>query len=187
MSFKGTKYTGEYRDAVSIAKLIRKDIKDAVKAGSLPADLKVSVRSSYYSGGQSIDVTWHAPNTTIYSIECTCRGLYNGHEVSDTCYDRDGRYVGLTFTKTGEEIEETLRSIMNAYNYDNSDAQIDYFERLFYGHVQFDRWGKGPTPANLDYPLGLAELIIALWDGGRDRNLLESLRQAELLTKLEVN
>ncbi len=35
-------------------------------------------------------------------------------------------------------VESELDNIMNAYNYDNSDSMVDYFDVNFYGHVRFE-------------------------------------------------
>ena len=183
--FTGNKYTG-YRNAVDIAKEIRKDIKQAIKDGTLPSDLKVSVRSSYYAGGQSINVKWSAPKTKLFTISCECSGSYRGHAPSGECTTtKSGGWVRLSYLESAEVISNTLRDITNAYNYDNSDVQSDYFERLYYGFADYDYSAKA-TPENLDYPLELSELIIGLWNGGKDRDLRDAYQQALLLTKLEV-
>jgi len=182
--FTGTKYTG-YRNAVDIAKEIRKDIKQAIKDGSLPSDLKVSVRSSYYAGGQSIDVKWSAPKTKLFTVACQCVDAWKNHDPL-VCKNPNPSWTQLHFIESAEVIGNTLRDITNAYNYDNSDVQSDYFERLYYGFADYDMYGAGVTPENLDYPLELSELIIGLWNGGKDRDLRDAYQQALLLTKLEV-
>jgi hypothetical protein len=185
-NFKGNKYIG-YRNAVDIAKEIRKDIKQAIKDGTLPSDLKVSVRSSYYAGGQSIDVKWSAPKTKLFTLACVCSGAYRGHAPSGECTTTNSRgWVQFYNLETTDVIDKTLQDITNAYNYDNSDVQSDYFERLYYGHADYDMYGAGVTAENLDYPLELSELIIGLWNGGKDRDLRDAYQQALLLTKLEV-
>ena len=44
------------RGLKDVAKDVRRDIREAVKTGSLPKDFKASVRISRYSMGQSLDV-----------------------------------------------------------------------------------------------------------------------------------
>ncbi len=46
----------DYRTTADFAKLVRADIKAALKAGKLPKGLKVSVRSDSYSMGSSINL-----------------------------------------------------------------------------------------------------------------------------------
>ena len=54
----GDKYQDGLRDAAQIAKLIRKDIKDAIAAGTLPGTFRDNyrVRTQKYSMGQAIDI-----------------------------------------------------------------------------------------------------------------------------------
>lgn len=73
MSVKGRKRGVKRRDAESIAKLIRKNIKKAVRKGILPSDLLVSVNYCYESWGQTVDLTWSAPQTTLFTIDCGCK------------------------------------------------------------------------------------------------------------------
>jgi hypothetical protein len=143
---EGSKYTG-FRSAVDIAKDIRKDIKEEVAAGRLPKDLKVSVRSRYYAGGQSIDINWSSSVAT--------------HQVKEV-YGR----LTLTYSTLGDAIFRKLKSIAEAYNYDNSDATVDYFDTLFYCSPQWDWkvklkgtniWGLEPR---------VAETMLVLFNDG---------------------
>lgn len=57
--------------AVETAKKIRVDIKAAIKAGTLPAGLKVRVTSKGFSGGESIHVSIEELNDPIFdTIGC---------------------------------------------------------------------------------------------------------------------
>jgi hypothetical protein len=171
------------RDAESIAKLIRKSIKKAVKKGLLPSDLEVSVKYYYESWGQSIELTWSAPKTTLFTIDCGCKKNYykRGHVISDSCRKSDSFYLKQNATYT--EIEEELRSVMDSYNNDDSRYEVYNEDKIFYGQVEFDSWQK-ITPVNLKYPSVLAELIIGLWNGGLDRDLRDAFMQAEMLLRL---
>jgi hypothetical protein len=139
---EGSKYTG-FRSAVDIAKDIRKDIKEEVAAGRLPKDLKVSVRSRYYSGGQSIDILWSSK--------------YGTHVVEET-----NGYGAIRYSTHGQAIQDKLKAIGAAYNYDNSDAQSDYFDTLFYCIPQWD-YNVKIKPSNLnDLDPRVAETFITL-------------------------
>jgi hypothetical protein len=141
---EGSKYTG-FRSVVDIAKDIRKDIKEAIRLHELPSDLKVSVRSRYYAGGQSIDIDWSAGKGTH---QLTC-GYHRGRPWADCASSCDPEYymqVGLS--SLGEHIERKLKEIANAYNYDNSDVQVDYFDTLFYCTPSWN-WQVRPTASNL--------------------------------------
>ncbi|MDQ2737929.1 MAG: hypothetical protein M3Y35_04740 [Actinomycetota bacterium] len=117
-AFVGTKYAGGHQPASDIGKSLRADIKHAQLAGALPRSARFSVTSSAYSGGQSVRV-----------------------EVQDLP-DRDtrvinwkGGYVTERLSEAGEELQKTVRSMLNAYQRDNSDIQSDYFDVQFYGDV----------------------------------------------------
>jgi hypothetical protein len=140
---EGSRYTG-FRPVTEIAKDIRRDIKAAVKDGSLPADLKVSVRSNFYAGGQSIDLDWSAVHGT-HQLQCSYhRAPWNLCE--GTCDPEFYLQVGLS--THGQVIERKLNAIANAYNYDNSDVQSDYFDTLYYCTPQWD-WRIKPKGTNI--------------------------------------
>lgn len=140
----GSKYQG-FRPSVEIAKDIRRDIKAAVRNGSLPSDLKVSVRSRYYAGGQSIDIAWSATRGT-HELWCSRhQARWIGWCENTDC---DGTYLHVGLSTLGRDIEDNLRSIADAYNYDNSDPMVDYFDTLFYCHPQWN-WGVRVKASNL--------------------------------------
>ena len=127
-NFKGSKLE-ETRNlnTTEIAKLIRKDIKAAKKAG-LPVG-KVSVRTSYYAGGSSIDVE-------VKSLHPVAGPLFT---VDSALMEMDGCsvYWGDQQSATYKRIMDTLNGIMGQYNWDNSDSMTDYFDVRFYGHAEF--------------------------------------------------
>ena len=57
---RGDRYNGKM-DVADVAKLIRKDIREAKKAGELDKGLKTSVRIERFSMGQSITITAQSP------------------------------------------------------------------------------------------------------------------------------
>ncbi|WP_142850693.1 hypothetical protein [Telmatospirillum sp. J64-1] len=117
-----------------IAARIRADIKEAQKAGKIDKGVKVSVRTSTYSGGGSIDLTVTAlpESFRLWSPEYVAWVQENPHDpYPPFAYtdQRSGEYNALM---------ETLRSIQQAYNRDNSDSMSDYFDCRFYGDVSLD-------------------------------------------------
>lgn len=98
-------------DIKDIAKLVRGDIKAAVKTGALSDLLRYGVRIERFSGGQSIDVriAWKQPP------EDAERRLHEHARAN--CW------------------LETLKGIVDAYNFDGSDMQSDYFRVRFYSHI----------------------------------------------------
>jgi len=138
--WKGSKYEQARRlDLAAIAKLMREDIKIARKVGKAtpgatdlavldpiadaPAEIKVSIRSRYFSGGGAIDVV-------ILNVPAAW-GWTEG-EIDDGY--NDGR-VRKIATPAFAAYKAAIEEIYNAYNYDNSDAQTDYFDRHYWGSV----------------------------------------------------
>ena len=144
---EGSKYAG-FRSAVEIAKDIRRDIKEEVAAGRLPKDLKVSVKSRYYAGGQSIDIRWSSSLAT--------HAIGEGYTGRKTIIQSD----------LSMRVERKLKDIANAYNYDNSDVHSDYFDTLFYCHPQWDYSVKlkGSNIEGLDPRV--AETMLVLYHDG---------------------
>lgn len=115
---QGSKYAG-YKPATEIAKLIRAEIVDAKKNGALPKELKVSVRSSSFAGGQAIDVV--------------LSGL-----PKDEVWVFDEYYKVHVLTETAEQLQNFVEAIRADWNLDRSDAQVDYFDVMYYGSTQWD-------------------------------------------------
>lgn len=114
-------------DIVEIAKAVRKDIRTAVKAGRLPA-MKTSVTISRFSGGQSLSVEVKAIACQVQTdayLDAVAADAYH----FATNVDR--------FTAEATSALETLESIVDAYRWDRSDPQTDYFNCNFYKHVSF--------------------------------------------------
>lgn len=136
-------YGGKYANTrdlslTDIAKLIRAEIKVARKVakmtaepgslkvadpiGDTPAEVKIGVRTQYYSGGGSI-------NVTISNIP----DAWGWTEVVDSrCLNGQPRRVATGALKA---LAKAIREIMDSYNYDGSDVMTDYFDKRFYGHV----------------------------------------------------
>ena len=117
--FRGAKYSSG-RDVVEIAKLLRKDIKEARKTTlvMLPAHTTISVTTSRYSMGCSLTVR--------------VKGLFEAEKWNDgDC--RNGR------TSLCLNIMEACTELMNAYKRDNSASTLsDYYDVNFSGSVVVD-------------------------------------------------
>lgn len=114
---------------VEIAKLIRADIKAAVKVGRLPK-AKYYVNTSSYSGGGSIDIRFAR-------VEEPGFVLFNPERVR---FDLETNYREFTrlpiFSERTVAICAELKAISDAYNYDGSDLMTDYFHVRFYGNAE---------------------------------------------------
>lgn len=109
-----------------IAKLVRTEIKKA-----LP-NFKYSITIERFSGGQAMNIKMvTAPNGFVFAEENENYhpgGWGQDSEVWDT-------------SKAYNKVRRTVSQIVNAYNYDDSDTQTDYFDVNFYAH--FGRaWGS---------------------------------------------
>lgn len=115
--FQGSKFVASQNmDIKEIAVLLRREIFEAVKSNNLPTG-KYSVTIDRYAGGQSI-------NIRIKEFEFAV-------------YEKSSQ-SNRTYTKVANLTLSALNKMLNAYNYDNSDPQRDYFDVRFYGHAQFD-------------------------------------------------
>ena len=123
----GTKYAAtKDLKRTEIAKLIRADIKAAVKAGGLPK-AKYSVTCRSYSGGGSIDIyVSKAEGIRVYNVD---RLLFE--------HDEPHAYCPMdVYSAEMMAVVETLDAIHAAYNYDGSDYSTDYFHVRFYGDAK---------------------------------------------------
>ncbi len=126
----GSKYAAtKGLNRVELAKLIRLDIKAAIKAGELPKGT-YGVTCESYAGGGSI-------NVKIKSFEVT--SLYNPEHLALEVSDPHYRYPHIErYSPEAKKAIDTLTAIHSAYNYDGSDVQSDYFDVRYYGHVELD-------------------------------------------------
>jgi hypothetical protein len=126
--FRGSNYDAtEYMDIADVAKLVRKDIAKAKKAGRLPKQLKVSVTIDRYSMGQSLTAAIKAAPFQIHTdaIQAWYAADY-----------KDLDNVPEKYTAETRQALDVLRGIVHAYNRTNDDLMSDYFDRKFYEHIE---------------------------------------------------
>ena len=128
--FEGSKYEEtKGMDIKDIAKLVRADIKKVFP------DVKVSVRIDRYSGGQSLDVTikeapYFVNNPERIKAQTNSDGSIN--------WQRDiSRFAN--YSEAGTQLIKGIESILNQYNFDDSESQVDYFRVRFYSSVRLGR------------------------------------------------
>lgn len=117
-------------DIAQIAKRVRADLKRYQADGLLPAKATFTVRIDR-SGGQSLDVTLSGmPDTWTY--------------VSPGLEPDYANYVPAHggYTDDAKDALATMKRIVDAYNYDGSDIQVDYFNVRFYStpKIRDERW-----------------------------------------------
>lgn len=124
-----------------IAKLIRADIKAAVKAGALPA-AKYSVVCQSYSGGGSINVRIADVAKPGFVLANEARLRWDAENPHGGLCGCPSEAMWLD-SEEARAVKATVEKIMGAYNFDGSDSQTDYFHVRFYGHAEFDsRWAN---------------------------------------------
>lgn len=120
-------YGGNYDNELSttdIAKKIRSWVTAQKKSGAFPKELKVSVRSKYFSGGSSIDVSITAlpEDWDLFNRE------WFEYNASNDYAPRDVR----KYTDKVERIRAEIKAYVNSFNHDGSESQVDYFDVNFY-------------------------------------------------------
>jgi antirestriction protein len=154
----GSKYKelGGYQPASHIARLMRVDIKAAIERGELPGAMKnYSVRVHNYSGGRAIYIEARDLEDMWQDCDGTKPGSKHYFTASDgtqgwtamNCgYHGHGRpdFEGhQVLTIEGCRVQEILKGIHRAYNYDGSEVMVDYFDVNYYGDASIeDQWHR---------------------------------------------
>lgn len=123
----GSKYNANApltQDAVSI----RNDIKEAVKAGTIPKGFKVSVKTHSYSMGQSLYVTVKSVPAGFVMNNIEFRRAYVVDPLGDGCR-RFERY-----TREALAVLSALDEIVHPYNRKNVDSSSDFYDVKFSFH-----------------------------------------------------
>jgi len=131
---------------------MRRDIRQAISEGLLPAGPSYRVRSDNFSGGRSIDI--RVENWPEAWQDCDgfkvgqsriaghgrelCRDYFCAAALALTGETRPGAQTHQVLTEEAEAAKMTLQRIHSAYNHDGSDIQSDYFDVNYYGHVTFE-------------------------------------------------
>ena len=162
-AWEGEKYRkNEGLYGASLAKAIRLELKE-----KLP-NCKFSVTKQTYSGGQSINVALMSANFNPFNeltdeirekIKDNCRRSWgasweNQVEQSIENYKRtttekkyeqiNQYYISDSFylTEEAKVVFKKVMSVLNSYNFNDSDSQIDYFHTNFYSNISIGKWDK---------------------------------------------
>ena len=144
-----------------IAKWIREQFKAKFK------DLKISVRTKYYSMGSSIHIHLMKSNLIKFIRDATelnennissniisGRGIEQIRRVQGNKHHQLNGYTlrepfeskswcnGVFLTEKGHNILMEIEKIAHQYNYDNSDSRIDYFDVNYYVNLALGKWDK---------------------------------------------
>ncbi|WP_299201859.1 SNF2-related protein [uncultured Amphritea sp.] len=116
-------------DTKEIAKRIRAAIKEGKASGQLPKDLTVSVRKTSHNS-IDITVTEIPADMRLHRPEYIQWRLDNPHETL--------AYAPTMYTDEHRALLAWLKAHANAYNYNDSDSQVDHFDTNFYLSVDTD-------------------------------------------------
>lgn len=120
-------------------------------------ECKFSITIKRYSGGQSMDLTlMSAPFEVFKKVDDDVAELKRRyHTIEETkeiwqgIIDRKHHQVNEYYIKDDYIMTEKAKEVMgflihaaNSYNFDDSDAQIDYFHNNFYTHFSIGKWDK---------------------------------------------
>jgi hypothetical protein len=131
-AFEGSRFQAtKNMSRADIAKLFRQDIKEAIKCGFLPNGLKVSVRTSEFSGGGSI-------NVRVTAVPEGLPLLFIPRAYSDFCNPHTYCEMPILSTQAAALVQK-LDSMLQQYNFDNSDIETDYFHMRFCSSIDIDR------------------------------------------------
>jgi len=121
--FEGVEYKKTYNLSLKeIVILIRKDLKEYTdKCKRDGFDLKLTVKTQYYSMGQTIHVTIQDANFDLFN---------HNFNMNERISDNNEYY-----TEKYKKVAEVIDFICNRYNYDYSDSMTDYFDTKFYVHT----------------------------------------------------
>ena len=162
-AWEGKKYRkNDNLYGASLSKAIREELKE-----KLP-QCKFSITKETYSGGQSISVSLMSAkfnpfneltDEIIEKIKTNCQHSYGSHWESmleqsienykNTTtikkYEQLNQYYikdDFHLTEKAKDVISKALKIINAYNFDDSDSQIDYFHTNFYSHFSIGKWDK---------------------------------------------
>lgn len=139
-----------YVSAADIAKLMRAEIKAQIKAGHLPGTARnYSVRIENGTMHRAIDIR----TKDLDGLTRTCPGykvgsetyFENGGMAATACHHwackNDRNDAEDVLNDEGQRVHKLLKEIHGLWNYDASNAQIDYFNVNYYGGVRVQGLG----------------------------------------------
>jgi len=147
--WEGKNYS-ENLSTKDIAKIIRQRLKKEFP------ECKFSVRCRYFSGGSEITISLMESDFEVFNRDY--RQNRNGRFYTEDDYkyaqlnhyvflrhgfdDVDGYNNGMYLTRKAWNVLKRVVEMANGYRYDDSDAQIDYFDTNFYLDLEIGKWDK---------------------------------------------
>ena len=120
-TFVGAKVDQLY-DAAEISKAVKKELVAMQKAGEFPAEIKFSVRSDKFSGGQAVDVVISG---------------WNSEQVWKEEWSEPYSRMLKIMLPEAKAIQEKAEAVRNQYNREAINSMIDYFNVNYYGRAEW--------------------------------------------------
>ena len=121
-TFVGSK-VGELYDAAEISRAVKKELVAMQKAGQFPAEIKFSVKSSKFAGGQAVEVSISG---------------WQKEQIWKEEWQQAYGWSRQVMLPEAKEIEEKVEAVRNQYNREAINSQIDYFSVIYYGRAEWD-------------------------------------------------
>ena len=162
-AWEGTKYRkNQNLYGADLSKAIRQELKEAFPK------CRFSVTSETYAGGQSINIALMKAPFKVFNdfsdeiaekIENNTRRAYGDswEQMKQQSIDNYIKYTTIEMhndinqyhlnddfwmTSKAKEVITKALGIVQSYNFDDSDAMVDYFHTNFYLHVSIGKWNK---------------------------------------------
>jgi hypothetical protein len=121
-TFVGSK-VGELYDAAEISRAVKKELVAMQKAGQFPAEIKFSVKSSKFAGGQAVEVSISG---------------WQKEQIWKEEWSQPYSQMINVMLPEAKEIEEKAEAVRNQYNREAINSMIDYFQVTYYGRAEWD-------------------------------------------------
>ena len=121
-TFVGSK-VGELYDAAEISRAVKKELVSMQKAGQFPAEIKFSVKSSKFAGGQAVEVSISG---------------WQKEQIWKEEWSQPYSQMINVMLPEAKEIEEKAEAVRNQYNREAINSMIDYFQVTYYGRAEWD-------------------------------------------------
>jgi hypothetical protein len=147
-------YKDGWKGIYAEANLSTKQIAFAIR-GELKKEFpecRFSITTEYFAGGSAINVRLQSgPFESI--IAGKSKSVDVGHRIDEYSKEyndahprseQDKIYYGEATVLSDEVIKvmKRVNAIVNSFNHDYSDAQMDYSDVNFYSHIQIGQWDK---------------------------------------------
>ncbi|KKL27014.1 hypothetical protein LCGC14_2389400 [marine sediment metagenome] len=130
-NYTGRGWEGKNYDNNLSTKEITKIVRQRLKKEF--SECKFSVRYKSFAGGSSISCALVSAPFDVFTED-----LKDGYiQVNHFYIEKEN-----IFTDKAKEVLKKVTDMFTSFNYNDSDAQIDYFSTNFYFHLEVGQWDK---------------------------------------------